>query len=239
MRQFDYYWTDRQRITNYVTLIDQLRRYRGRDPVLLVTFNYDRMLENALQSVNITIGGLPDYIRYDDFKLFKLHGSVHWGREVEILIPDIGGLNVWAVANQLISQAETVKVTDRFHLVQDYPIGKIDNIPLFPAIAIPVETKSDFECPQDHLDCLAQHLSRVDRIVIIGWRAAESHFLAILKEKLPSDIPVQVVAGKKTSAEDILEKVQRFGIRASGHAVEGGFTEYVVSREAERFFNSG
>jgi len=38
-------------ITNYAPLLDQiLRRHKSDDPVCLVTFNYDLLLENALQT---------------------------------------------------------------------------------------------------------------------------------------------------------------------------------------------
>jgi hypothetical protein len=83
-----------RKITNYTTLLDQLRRSRiNEEPVLLVTFNYDRMIEDALTSVDITIREFPDYIRNNSFKLFELHGSVHWGREIENNIGNIAEMN--------------------------------------------------------------------------------------------------------------------------------------------------
>jgi hypothetical protein len=69
-------------ITNYVTFLDQLRR-RSEDPKLLITFNYDRLIEEALLSVGIKITNISDYIKDRHFKLFKLHGSVNWGRELD------------------------------------------------------------------------------------------------------------------------------------------------------------
>lgn len=59
------HWKDVARgITNYVTLLDQLRRCRkDGEPVLLATFNYDRMIKNALKSVGVAIDSLPHYIQ--------------------------------------------------------------------------------------------------------------------------------------------------------------------------------
>ena len=71
-------------ITNHKALLDQLRRSREEgDTVGFVTFNYDRMIEKALSStLAINIKTFSDYIGHDDFKLFKLHGSIDWYREV-------------------------------------------------------------------------------------------------------------------------------------------------------------
>jgi hypothetical protein len=224
-------------ITNYVTLLDQLRRSRENEPVLLVTFNYDRMIETALRSVNISISALSHYIEQDTFKLFKLHGSVHWAREVESPVTIGEGDNLM-VAHALIDRVAELKITDRFRLVHDFPPGKIDDIPLFPAIAIPVETKLGFECPTDHLDCLREYLGRVTKILIVGWRATERHFLKLLKENLTTLVHVQAVVSDEQEADEVLNRIKSAGIPLNDHPTRAGFTEYVVSREAERFFKA-
>ena len=93
----EYRWEDfAQGITNYVTLLDQLRRVRAKnEPVLLVTFNYDRMIESSLSSVNLSISEFQHYIQNDAFRLFKLHGSVNWVREVENQVINISEFNDW------------------------------------------------------------------------------------------------------------------------------------------------
>ena len=214
-------------ITNYVSLLDQLRRSRENEPVLLVTFNYDRMIEDALKSVNISISALPHYIERDTFKLFKLHGSVHWAREVEGPATNISEGDNMIVAHAMIDRVAELTMTERFRLVHDFPPGKIDDIPLFPAIAIPVETKSGFECPPDHLDCLREHLGRVTKILTIGWRATERHFLKLLKEKLTAVVNVQAVARDKQEAEEVLDRIKCAGISLIGHPAATGFSEYV------------
>jgi hypothetical protein len=45
-------------------------------------------------------------------------------------------------------------------------------------------------------------------------------------------IPVQVVAADKHSADEVLSRIGTAGISILGEAVDGGFSEYVVSREA-------
>ena len=99
----------------------------------------------------------------------------------------------------------------------------------------PVETKSGFECPSDHLECLRVHLGRVTKILIVGWRATEKHFLDLLSGVVTDKIPVQVVAANQTAAAEVFSHLDFAGISVVGEAVDRGFTEYVVSREAERF----
>jgi SIR2-like protein len=89
--------------SNYTTLLDQLRRSGQR--TVLVTFNYDRLIENALTSLKVSISDFPDYISHDQIKLIKLHGSVHWGREVETEVDNVEDRTVWDVMNELVERA--------------------------------------------------------------------------------------------------------------------------------------
>ena len=73
-----------------------------------------------------------------------------------------------------------------------------------PALAIPVETKSEFVMPADHLSELSKDLGAVDTVVAIGWRGSEAHFQKLLGEKLPRerrDLSLVVVAESRTAAE--------------------------------------
>ena len=196
-------------ITNYVTLLDQLRRSgRPGETVCLVTFNYDRMIENAFPSVGLTIDSIPDYITQDTFKLYKLHGSVHWGREIDTPVVDTEDRNVWEVGRELIARAEELNIGARFRMVREHPIGKLDDVALFPAIAIPVETKRSYECPDDHLTSLQEHIPRITKILVVGWRATEQHFLTLLRESLSQEVSACVVAGDKESAEEVITRIQ-------------------------------
>jgi hypothetical protein len=121
--------------------------------------------------------------------------------------------------------------------VDSHPIGKIDDTPLFPAIAIPVETKLEFECPPDHLDCLRKHLGKITKVLTVGWAAQEQHFLKLLREHLTQEIRVEAVAGPEPQGEQVLDRIKGAGISLVAERPVAGFTEYVVSREAERFFS--
>ncbi len=233
-------WNDVARgVTNHVAVFDQLRRVRADNvTVLLVTFNYDTMIETALLSspINLSIGELQHYVQNDAFKLFKLHGSVNWAREIESEVIDISSSTEWQVANQLIYRAPDLKISDRFITVPSNSIGKVGNVPVYPGIAIPVETKSNFECPSDHLDCLCKHLGKVTNVVTIGWSAQEQHFLKLLKEHLTEEISIYSVAAGKQDAEAVLQRIKAAGICVKDEeAALGGFTECTAKREFEKF----
>ena len=59
---FDYEWEwIHDGMTNYTSLLDQLRRARRPDePICIVTFNYDRLIERALDQVGVTIKTIDD-----------------------------------------------------------------------------------------------------------------------------------------------------------------------------------
>jgi hypothetical protein len=224
---------------NYKTLLDQLRRSRRpEDAVCLVTFNYDRMIERALPSVGVTIETIPQYIEHDTYKLFKLHGSVHWGLEVDTPITNIQARSVEDVSRELIQRVEELNISTRFRIVTQHPVGKYEDVALFPAIAIPVETKPGFVCPEEHLACLREYLPRITKIIAVGWRGAEQHFLTLLKKSLSQEVSVCVVAGTKKNSEEVIARIQQADIQIKWTAAEGGFTDFIVGREAEKFLRS-
>ena len=45
-----------------------------------------------------------------------------------------------------------------------------------------------------------------------------------------------VVAGGQDEAAEILARIRNSGFGATGNAFAGGFTDYVLSRDAKRFF---
>jgi len=199
------------------------------------------MIEDALLSVEVTINHIADYVGYDSFKLFKLHGSADWGREVATVMENIDKLDAWGMARELIRKTNNIMLSNRFQLVRSHPIAKVGDVALFPAIAIPVETKRDFECPIDHLDCLRKNIESVKKILVVGWRATEQHFIRIMKENIRNEIEIQVVSGSESESRAVLNRIVNtgLGVKVSGQVFREGFTEYVLSREAENFFSGG
>src|SRR5260370_13275746 len=128
------------------------------------------------------------------YKLFKLHGSVTWARQVE---PEIvsKSINPDEAMRLLTQRVADLRITDRYIFNRDRSLGIVQGTLAFPAIAIPVETKRNFECPPSQLEELIALLPQTSKILAIGWRATEAHFLALLKENLSRSVQMWIVAG--------------------------------------------
>ena len=104
-------------VTNYKTLLEEVRHWRltsGED-VCIVTFNYDTMIEEALEVVGLKIREIPDYIAHPNYKLFKVHGSVQWVRELDMPFQAYS-LDQRMAVHQLIGNAASLNVSNRFKI---------------------------------------------------------------------------------------------------------------------------
>lgn len=233
-------WNDlSQGVSNYTTLLDQIRRWRKpQEQVCLVTFNYDRLLEKAMSSVGMMISSISDYVAHDVFKVIKLHGSVHWAREVDSPVSNLRERNSWDIANELIERVGELKISDRYRLVTEHPSSKAEDVALFPALAIPTENKRDFECPNDHVEVLQEFLPKVSRILVIGWRATEEPFLQMLTRYLKQGVQVFIVGGSVEKAREPEESLRKARITGTFGIAPGGFTDFIQQREADAFLRT-
>lgn len=181
-------------ITNYLTFLDAIDRWRyeNEERVCIVTFNYDTMVEaSMLELWGWNFADLNAYTSQPNYKLIKLHGSVDWGLELR-------GVRGYGSTAEIIDGAIVgLEVSDLWEKVthnMKNQNGRVD----FPALAIPVEKKSEFACPPDHLSALADAIPHVTTIITIGWRATEQHFLRMLKAPLTGlqgNVDLMVVSG--------------------------------------------
>jgi hypothetical protein len=222
-------------VTNYESLIDQVqRRHRTQEAICLVTFNYDLLLDSALIDFRFHPKEPQTFLEsHPVLKVFKLHGSVNWARGV--VYPDTGGPQ-----GTIESAAEIVLAKEWLTVNQNE--NDREGIPLFPCLAIPVQTKtaSAFECPQSHLKQLEVLLPRVSKILIIGWQAKEGHFLQFLNSNLGPLEHLLVVSGNEEEAKKIANMFINYTgpntRRANRYFSTGGFTDFVVNREGDDFF---
>jgi hypothetical protein len=233
---------DARGVTNYKTLLDQIESWRieSKKKVCLVTFNYDTMLEDALPAVGIKIGDLPDYIAGNDYKIIKLHGSVNWAHGVNTEIRDIGNRFALDVANELIERRTDLNILQDFLIIKS-PLGDPERrlpseTPWFPALAIPVESKQEYECPQEQLKALQDCIPQVNKILLIGWRASEKSFLQLLKEKLgETRVHMMAVDGSARGSNESMGRLVQEGIQGTLHSTTYGLSSFVTRREVDGF----
>lgn len=167
-------------ITNHATFLDAVERWRfeKREKVCVVTFNYDRMIERAMeQGLKFLFDHFGRYIQDERYTLIKLHGSVDWGHPVQVPAAP-------RTPQQVLDETDSLQVSEQFMKVSAIPMKLIDGTVGFPALAIPVENKSEFVCPPEHLTALANVIPQVTKIISIGWRATEQKFLNMLRSPL-------------------------------------------------------
>lgn len=235
-------------VTNYVTLLDQIRHSNSRnEPVCLVTFNYDLLLDRALFSFDYK-GQNPDVDPSDAhsiFRLLKPHGSVDWARLVDPRVSEYIG-QVRLAPQQLIEQADKIKFTEIYvhaNATEPSEMFKFD-LPIVPAIAIPVQTKSEdtFEWPASHLLTFQRFLPDVTKILIIGWQAKEAHFLKLIREsrpRAPQLNHLMVVDANPDGASAILTRfIEETGLNPppNSSVAARGFTNFVLNREGAALF---
>ena len=230
-------------VTNYAPLIrDILRFNKANEPVCLVTFNYDLLLERALFTFGFQIKQPNEqFDAHPILKLFKLHGSVDWAKIVDAP----SGTRI--VPQQLIETAETLKFrTDEYVRANATDSTDSHNYggPIFPAIAIPVQTKTEeyFECPRSHREKLCELLKSVTKILIIGWQAREAHFTHMLKSNLRVLHNICVVGADAQDAD----KTFRYFMAEIGHSnftgrwfpSPTGFTDFIINGRGVEFFQA-
>jgi len=233
-------WSSKtNRVTNYSPLIREVLRLNQRnEQVCLVTFNYDMLLESALSTFDFKMRQPEDYLdSHSILKLFRLHGSAGWARLVE-------GIPGRVSPQQLAEKAHAISVSEKFvtaDATDPYQMHKFEK-PLIPAIAIPVQTKTEqsFECPASHLHRLKEMLPQVDKILIVGWQAQEAHFLEILRSYLQQIRSVMVVgAGEYDAKKTLRHFLTEINVSGARELVGSqGFTHFIVSREIEALIAS-
>ena len=223
-------------VTNYGTLMDHIARWRSNyKRVVVVTFNYDTMIEDAFEVVGVKISSMSDYVRDSRYQLVKIHGSVNWARDIaEPLNLNPNDPRI------LINEAGRIRTSDTWWMVDQYPVSSVPlpdqrrRIAAVPAIALPLLSKSSFECPPEHLQALEDALPHVSKVLVMGWRAMEPNFNALLKKHIYNQL-WHIVAGSRQAGEDAVRHLTAAGIAGKFSISDGGFSSFVINRESYGF----
>jgi len=220
--------------TNHQTLINRIEEWRedhSSESVCLVTFNYDTLIERALQDVlGLRFQEIKDYIGRGGYTLLKLHGSVNWLQPIDIEATHpfpawIGGPDD-QIRQQLIERAGEYEVDDgTFQVVADPKMIRVGDNFAVPAIAIPIQGKRSFVCPADYPNKFKDCLRETTKLMLVGWRGAEAHFLALWRGNVGHGLDSIVVTGSTATAGETWERIGKGAeIAKTATFVGDGFT---------------
>ena len=208
-------------VTNHQWLVRAVEAWRGSVDgyVVWVTFNYDGLLDSALEdfySYDLGNLGTDDphlqaYVAHPDWALVKLHGSHDWARRTGVLAEDVRspsddyGAYLKLVA-EWDAESDPPTAETRFRRVSGLvPDGDAEL--WVPALMAPLATKSDFECPPAHRSHFEARLPDVDLIFTVGWSAQDAHFLATLDKSRINPPDVWAVSRHFASALEVAQRV--------------------------------
>ena len=194
---------------------------RRQEPVLYVTFNYDTLLEAALES---RLGWHPyrleSYVEPSRFKLFKLHGSCSWKQYSSVPSPwnDPIGLTIGEAQAAILGGPSLPLEPDGFALgaqgIGAY-LHQLAGAERFhfavPALAVPLGQKAQFTCPSAHVAVLKDLLPQVDHILAIGWKGGEPDFVEMLRT-VRGGAELAVVTPQEASANAVATIIRDAGV---------------------------
>lgn len=221
--------------TNVLALLDRIENARnGRAHPLFVTFNYDRMLEHALEVGGQKFNDITQYVGAGKVPVVKLHGSVDWARPLARFDTTRFPSQSWELATAICEHLDGFPAPGPIEKRFSTPLVRSGDMMTVPAIAIPVRVKDRFECPPEHLAFLDARIAHVQAILTIGWRGQEEHFLQLLGARLRHHVQVICVGGSNEDAEATIANMQRFITRAHWEPFGGGFSEFLRHERVER-----
>lgn len=207
-------------ITNHVTLVNTLHAWAvaNDEHVCCVSFNYDTVLEQACEDVwRFDRRDLANYTANPHFAITKPHGSVDWQRPFAHKTV-IGGRDSShgriLRAHNAIDRAIEERDLGPIEVAQDpfAPGGDGQRVGI-PALAPPLQGKTDFAWPDNQAEHLASHEHQVDRLLVIGWRAAEPHFTDIATATFQGlALPTMIVTGGPQADPEARQVAQNLGL---------------------------
>ncbi len=203
----------------------------------VVSFNYDTLFENSI--IGNPFNKIRSYIN-GPIELIKPHGSHDW-RYVRRL--DSWDFDEYKNAYSFLKQNPGYfEESSRGEYMTPYHYEEANKRPEFlhlPALAVPLPNKQKWICPETHIQRLKQALEKIDRILIIGWRAADSNLLDLIATHVNKNVRAWIVSGTNESASEIASNIsKKTGLQCQiSPESSAGFSGFIDSPSYNSFFN--
>jgi hypothetical protein len=193
---------------NYHKLLNQLRWWAIQKSahVALVSFNYDLLVDLACRDEwRLGLWEPTSYTENPHMSLVKPHGSVHWSWVFDR--PEMRLVDRTTQANAAMDLLPDLSATPRTVLASEAVFAEVPTSAsvkgvLVPAMALPIQNKAAFAWPSTHQSFFEGLKGRVNRVVTVGWRAAEAHFVELLARLTTDDATGLVVTGGPQAASE-------------------------------------
>jgi len=174
--------------------------------VLILTLNFDTLFERAFMDstghdfnkFQILAEEIP---QFGKFHFTKLHGSIGWVQKVKNFSVFKHQLDR-NIQNNLDKLDKEVEVDPDIVRVSSY--GRncvIDDSFYFPAIAIPLEGKLSFVCPQNHVKQAQEIINNSSDFLFIGFSGKDPHLIDLFKN-VKSVSKLRVICGAYDDEEN-------------------------------------
>jgi hypothetical protein len=181
--------------SNYLSLLTYILEYledHRDEEVVIINFNYDTILDNAIEKTHGMFYSNPnDYLGTENLriKMFKVHGSCNWVRKFRAISKNEHYIDKRSFShNSLVDELSRREM--HLGIVQNYLEDKIEILdynklklidftlrldvgPFFPHLLIPMNDKDEFMIPSNQVGAMESALGSVNEIVTIGWKGEE------------------------------------------------------------------
>lgn len=210
------------KVSNYKSLVNLIEDYtiRTNEHVAIVNFNYDLLLEDALNKcLKYRFETIDDYVEYSNRRilLFKPHGSCNFIRKLHPSISEILPMyyemrSVSTLAeflyegkkdlNYIISKLNgEIELLGRDEIIRNTDTPEL--VTYLPQLLIPYKSKDSFVMPPKHEVWMEQFLASIDEIIVIGWKGTEAKFQQLLKSKLQNKkVTITTITGKDVTVRN-------------------------------------
>jgi len=233
-------------INNYTRLVADCRNWAHDNHRVLcfVNFNYDPLLEWACGT---EFGFNPSdpaaYSQGESTFIVKPHGSVLWSWVSRIEYQQGTEGLPWT---RIVETGDPSVPRGLELRMSQSPIDSVaaDGVerPVYPAMAMPTAGAKSFVWPLDQEALFTRRFSNgtFGKILVVGWRASEPHFVPLLARLVPNSAKVLTVTG---SAEEDVQEIRR-NLSSIVYPTTGviknqsGFSDFMRSELLTRFLDS-